>query len=206
MLLKSAAAVLICVAVSGSSQGPAALSPDERAMTSFIDAHDAEGVALLERIVNINSGTQNFDGVRQVGAVMRAEFDALGFKTEWIEGSGWNRAGHLVATHSGPSQKILLIGHLDTVFDRESPFQKFERTDANTARGPGIIDMKGGDVIIVQALKALKSVGLLDKMNVTVVMTGDEEDTGRPLAKAREALVNAAKGAAVAIEIGRAHV
>jgi len=131
--------------------------------------------------------------------VMRAEFDALGFKTEWIDGAAWNRAGHLVATHPGTSQKILLIGHLDTVFDRQSPFQKFERIDANTARGPGIIDMKGGDVIIVQALKALKSAGLLDKMNVTVVMTGDEEDTGRPLAKAREALVNAAKGAAVAI-------
>lgn len=195
------AAVLILLAIpaAGLRQGPAALSTDERAMTSFIDAHNADGLALLERIVNINSGTQNFEGVRQVGVVMRAELDALGFKTEWIDGAAWNRAGHLVATHAGTSQKVLLIGHLDTVFDRESPFQKFERIDADTARGPGIIDMKGGDVIIVQSLKALKAAGLLDKMNVTVVMTGDEEDTGRPLAKAREALVTAAKGAAVAI-------
>ena len=153
------AAVLILLAIpaAGLRQGPAALSTDERAMTSFIDAHNAEGLALLERIVNINSGTQNFEGVRQVGVVMRAELDALGFKTEWIDGAAWNRAGHLVATHAGTSQKILLIGHLDTVFDRDSPFQKFERIDADTARGPGVIDMKGGDVIIIQSLKALKS-------------------------------------------------
>ena len=99
----------------------------------------------------------------------------------------------------GPRQKILLIGHLDTVFERDSPFQKFERLDANTARGPGIIDMKGGDVIIIQALKALKAAGQLDRMNIHVVMTGDEEDAGRPLDRSREALVAAAKGAAVAI-------
>ena len=65
------AAVLILLAIpaAGLRQGPAALSTDERAMTSFIDAHNAEGLALLERVVNINSGTQNFEGVAQVGAV-----------------------------------------------------------------------------------------------------------------------------------------
>src|SRR5262245_36329625 len=177
----------------------ATLSTEERALAAFVDANNSEALALLERAVNINSGSMNFDGVRQVGALFRKEFDALGFKTEWIDGAAWNRAGHLVATHAGPSQKILLIGHLDTVFERDSPFQKFERIDADTAKGPGICDMKGGDVIMLQALKALKSAGLLDRMNVTVVMTGDEESTGRPLVKAREALVNAAKGAAVAI-------
>src|SRR6476646_1238013 len=161
-------ALLLAVTV---MQPAATLTPDERALASFVDAHNGESLALLERIVNINSGTQHFEGVRQVGVVMRAELDALGFKTEWIDGAAWNRAGHLVATHAGTSQKILLIGHLDTVFDRDSPFQKFERIDADTARGPGVIDMKGGDVIIIQSLKALKSAGLLDKMNVTVVMT-----------------------------------
>ena len=175
------------------------LSADERAAADYIDTHQDEAIALLERVVNINSGTQNLEGVRQVGAIFRAEFDKLGFKTEWVDGSSWQRAGHLVATHAGPSPKILLIGHLDTVFERDSPFQKFERLDANAARGPGIIDMKGGDVIIIQALKALQSAGLLKSMNITVVMTGDEEAAGRPLAHARAALVNAAKGAAAAI-------
>jgi glutamate carboxypeptidase len=178
---------------------PQSLSPDERAIAAYIDAHNDEAIALLERVVNINSGTQNLEGVRQVGAVFRAELDRLGFRTEWVDGAAWQRAGHLVATHPGTAPKILLIGHLDTVFEKDSPFQKFVPVDAKTARGPGIIDMKGGDVIIIQALKALESAGLLKSLNIAVVMTGDEEAAGRPLARAREALVNAAKGAAAAI-------
>jgi glutamate carboxypeptidase len=178
---------------------PQAPAP-EAAITAYIDAHNDEAIALLERVVNINSGTQNLEGVRQVGAVFRTELDRLGFKTEWVDGAAWQRrAGHLIATHPGTSPKILLIGHLDTVFERDSPFQKFVPVDAKTARGPGIIDMKGGDVIIIQALKALDAAGLLKTLNLTVVMTGDEEAAGRPLARAREALVAAAKGAAVAI-------
>jgi glutamate carboxypeptidase len=178
---------------------PQSISAEERAVVSYIDAHQDEAIVLLERVVNINSGTLNLAGVREVGAVFRAEFDRLGFQTQWIDGASWQRAGHLVATHPGTSPKLLLIGHLDTVFERDSPFQKFERLDATTARGPGIIDMKGGDVIIIQALKALDAAGLLKSLNITVVMTGDEEAAGRPLARAREALVTAAKDAAAAI-------
>ncbi|MGE5836062.1 MAG: M20/M25/M40 family metallo-hydrolase [Acidobacteriota bacterium] len=181
------------------SAAPQSLSAEERAVVSYVDAHQDEAIALLERVVNINSGTQNLAGVREVGAVFRAEFDRLGFQTQWVDGASWQRAGHLVATHPGTSPKLLLIGHLDTVFERDSPFQKFERLDATTARGPGIIDMKGGDVIIIQALKALDAAGLLKSLNITVVMTGDEEAAGRPLARAREALVTAATGAAAAI-------
>jgi glutamate carboxypeptidase len=175
------------------------LSSDERALASYIDAHNAEGVALLERVVNINSGTQNFEGVREVGRVFRAELDALGFKTRWVDGAAFKRAGHLVAEHPGAGPKILLIGHLDTVFERDSPFQKLERIDERTARGPGIIDMKGGDVVMIQALKALQASGALKPMHIVVVMTGDEEDSGDPLNLAREALVAAAKGADFAI-------
>ncbi len=178
---------------------PSISSPTERSIITYIDAHNAEALALLEKVVNINSGTQNLQGVRAVGDVFRAELDALGFKTEWVDGAPFRRAGHLVATHPGQGPRFLLIGHLDTVFEADSPFQKFERIDEKTARGPGIIDMKGGDVIIVQALKALQAAGALQTMNVTVVMTGDEEDTGEPQALARAALVDAAKGAEFAL-------
>src|SRR6185436_5693725 len=177
----------------------ASVTASERAIASYVDAHNDEALALLERVVNINSGTQNFAGVRRVGDIFRAELDALGFKTSWVDGAGWQRAGHLVATHAGTGAPVLLIGHLDTVFEPDSPFQKFERVNATTARGPGIIDMKGGDVIIVQALKALDAAGLLKSMHVVVVMTGDEEAAGRPLVKAREALTAAAAGARAAI-------
>lgn len=168
-------------------------------MAAFIDANQAEALALLEKAVNINSGTQNLEGVRKVGALFRAEFDALGFTTTWVDQDEVKRAGHLVAEFRGKGPKVLLIGHLDTVFEPDSPFQTFEQLDGNKARGPGIIDMKGGNVIILTALKALKSAGLLDSLHVVVVMTGDEEAAGRPLRTARKALIDAAQGAVAAI-------
>jgi glutamate carboxypeptidase len=174
-------------------------SPVERRIVSAVDAANGDALALLEKVVNINSGSQNLAGVKAVGDVFRAEFDQLGFKTTWVDGAPFKRAGHLVAEHAGPGPRILLIGHLDTVFEPDSPFQKFERLDDRTARGPGVIDMKGGDVIIVYALRALKAAGVLDRMNIVVVMTGDEEDTGEPQKLARQALVDAAKGAQYAL-------
>lgn len=175
------------------------LTRDEQAIVAHIDAHNQESLDLLERVVNINSGTMNFDGVRAVGDVFRAEFDKLEFTTKWIDGAPFGRAGHLVADHPGSGPRILLIGHLDTVFERDSPFQTFERLDERTARGPGIIDMKGGDVVMIQALKALEAAGKLRSMNVIAVLTGDEELTGEPLSAARAALVEAATGADIAI-------
>jgi glutamate carboxypeptidase len=175
------------------------LTAEERALTAFVDADNDRALALLEKVVNINSGTMNFAGVRAVGAALRPEFDALGFKTEWVDGASFERAGHLVADHPGPGPRILLIGHLDTVFEPDSPFQKFERLDANSAKGPGITNMKGGNVVMIQALRALNSTGALKSMNIVVVLTGDEEAGGRPLAASRAALVRAAQGVVVAI-------
>jgi glutamate carboxypeptidase len=180
-------------------QASSPLSSGERSLIAYVDAHNQEALALLERVVNINSGTQNFGGVQEVGRIFRAEFDALGFTTQWVEGAPFKRAGHLVADHPGRGPRILLIGHLDTVFEPDSPFQRMERIDERTARGPGIIDMKGGNVVMIAALKALHAAGVLRDMNVIAVMTGDEEDAGEPLSAARQALVTAAKGAEVAI-------
>ena len=174
-------------------------TPAERTIVSAVDASNADALALLERAVNINSGTHNFAGVRAVGDLFRKEFDALGFKTTWVDGAAFKRAGHLVADHPGKGPRMILVGHLDTVFEPDSPFQKFQRVDDKTAKGPGIIDMKGGDVIIIAALKALKAAGTLADMNVVVVMTGDEEDSGEPQDAARKALVDAAKGAEYAL-------
>src|SRR5207344_1065378 len=95
----------------------------ERAIVAYVDAHNAEALALLERVVNINSGTQNFAGVRDVGAIFLTSFDRLGFKTRWVDGAPFQRAGHLIAEHRGSGPKLLLVGHLDTVFERDSPFQ-----------------------------------------------------------------------------------
>ncbi len=171
----------------------------ERRIADAVDGRAGEAVALLERIVNMNSGSMNFAGVRDVGRVLSAEFDALGFDTEWVDGAPFERAGHLVARRTGTGLHLLLIGHLDTVFEPDSPFQRFERRGDSTAGGPGVVDMKGGDVVIVHALKALEAAGVLDGMTITVVMTGDEERSGRPLDLAREALISAAVDADIAI-------
>jgi glutamate carboxypeptidase len=181
------------------AQSTPALSASERALVSAVDTHNSEALALLEQIVDINSGTLNLAGVRRVADVLRPQFDALGFKTRWVDGTAFHRAGHLIAEHPGSGPKILLIGHLDTVFEPSSPFQRFERETDSTARGPGVIDMKGGDVIILEALRAMRDVGALAGMNVTVVFNGDEEEAGTPLKLARQALVDAAAGATAAL-------
>ena len=176
-----------------------ALTPEEQRIVAAVDAGNAQALALLERVVNINSGSMNFAGVRAVGDVFRAELEGLGFSVRWIDGAAFKRAGHLLAERPGRGPRVLLIGHLDTVFEPESPFRKFERVDEKTARGPGIIDMKGGDVVMICALKALKAAGVLDTLQLRVVLTGDEELTGEPLSAAREALVAEAKRADIAI-------
>jgi glutamate carboxypeptidase len=136
--------------------------------------------------------------VREVGRVILAEFDALGFETEWVEGAAFDRSGHVVARYGDRGPHLLLIGHLDTVFEPESPFQRFVR-DGDRAAGPGVVDMKGGDVIILKALQALADVGVLDELTITVVMTGDEERSGRPLDLSKAAIVDAAERADIAI-------
>jgi glutamate carboxypeptidase len=198
--------ILVTTLCAASSWGATTAERSEKAIVSYVKGQQDEAVALLERVVNINSGTMNFAGVRDVGAVFRPRFEALGFKTRWVEGAPFGRAGHLVAEHraSGKALRVLLIGHLDTVFERDSPFQRFERVDANIARGPGTADMKGGIVVALIALNALKQAGALDRLDVTVVLHGDEEDAGAPLDLARQTLIDAAKAADVAIGLENA--
>jgi len=178
----------------------AAVSTTEKDIVQYIDKHNDNALSLLETTVNINSGTMNFEGVRAVAEVLMPEFEQLGFKAYFEPGSAYNRAGHLIAKlEGGKGPKLLLIGHLDTVFEPSSPFQTFEKLEENLAKGPGIADMKGGNIIILQALKALHSVGELQDMNIWVVMTGDEELSGRPLSLSKEALIEGAKWADIAL-------
>ncbi len=153
----------------------------------------------LEKSVNINSGTMNFAGVKAVGAHFKAELEALGFKAELTDGSAYDRAGHLVASYGTKGPKILMIGHLDTVFAKEDAFQNFKPIDDSHIEGPGITDMKGGDVIMIAALRALKKQGLLEGLSIKIVMTGDEERSGRPLALSKKDLIDAAIWADIAL-------
>src|SRR5260221_13531054 len=131
--------MLRSVICSVGSSAPLCLIPRDRPIGWGVLADTPAALALLETSVNINSGTHNFAGVRAVGDLFRKELDALGFKTTWVDGAPFKRAGHLVADHPGKGPRILLIGHLDTVFERDSPFQRFPRIDYRTATGPGRI-------------------------------------------------------------------
>ncbi|MGA0212962.1 MAG: M20 family peptidase, partial [Flavobacteriaceae bacterium] len=103
------------------------LSRTEEKIVDQVRLLNEESIDFLEKVVNINSGSLNLEGVKAVGAAFRTEFDAIGFKTQWIDmPEEMNRAGHLFASIEGTKGKrLLLIGHLDTVFEKNSPFQAF---------------------------------------------------------------------------------
>jgi glutamate carboxypeptidase len=193
------------LAVPSGATRSTALSTTEASIREYVRAHHEDDIALLQRAVDIPSGTQNLAGVRKVGDLFGAELAALGFTVRWAEmPSSMRRAGHLIAERKGTSGKrLLLIGHLDTVFEGEG--QRFVRTDT-IARGAGTSDMKGGDVAMISALRALHAAGALEGSQIIVVMTGDEESAGSPLELARRDLIDAAKRSdiALAFEGGRA--
>jgi glutamate carboxypeptidase len=195
------ALALVCIA----SPAAAQLTKPEAKMAATVDAEYERNVALLEKLVNQNSGTMNFPGVKIVADMMRAELEPLGFKVEWQDMKAAGRSGHLVATKTGKpgTKKLLLIAHLDTVFEADSPFQTFKRikiAGKDEAEGPGAGDDKGGMVVIVAALRAMQAAGTLKDANIEIHMTGDEEDAGDPIGVTRGPLIAAGKAADVALD------
>ncbi len=178
-----------------------ALAPQEARIAAWVDAHTEEAIGFLERTVNVNSGTLNLAGVREVARLYQPEFEALGFAARWIPmPDSVHRAGHLFAERAGSrGKRVLFIGHLDTVYEADSPFQRFVR-EGDRATGPGTNDMKGGNAVILYALKALAAAGALDGTRIIVAFTGDEESVGRPHAVSRRDLIEAAQRSDVSLE------
>ncbi|MEH6514188.1 M20/M25/M40 family metallo-hydrolase [Maribacter arcticus] len=177
------------------------LTKNEKKIVKNIEQNNAEAISFLEKVVNINSGTLNLKGIEKVGKEFATAFEEIGFESTWIPmPEEMNRAGHLFAEIKGSKgKKLLLIGHLDTVFEEDSPFQAFEMVNDSIAHAPGGNDMKGGDVIVLYALKALKENGLLKDAQIIVAFTGDEESTGDPLEESRKDLIAAAKRSDIAL-------
>ncbi len=171
----------------------------ETELLKTILANEKKAVKFLTKVVNINSGTMNFEGVRKVADLFAEKFDELGFKTQWVSAEKYNRAGHLVASHGSKGPKILMIGHLDTVFATHDEFQSATMISESKIKAPGITDMKGGNVIIVEVLRALKQANLLNKFQIKVILMGDEENRGSPIAEAAKILTDAGVWADVAL-------
>lgn len=163
----------------------------------YIEEHRQEMTSLWERLVNIDSGTANADGVRKVCSLLQSEMAAIGMQTKVIE-SGlagpvlvgeWNK--------SSESEPIVLIGHMDTVFgDGTAKTSPFRIDTQGNAHGPGVLDMKAGLVIALYAVKALQTVGF-DRHPVKCVFAGDEENL-HMLSNAKDILLKEMEGAAAA--------
>ncbi|MES2694606.1 MAG: M20/M25/M40 family metallo-hydrolase [Verrucomicrobiota bacterium] len=194
---------VVGLALAGIVELRAALAPEEKALADWLAGQKESMVALLEKTVKIDSPSENVAGVRAHADVLSAELKATGLEPRWIPlPVSSKRAGHLFAEHKGTKGKrVLLIGHLDTVLRGG----KFER-DGDTGRGSGANDMKGGNVVLVYALKALQATGALEGTQIVVALTGDEESIGNPLEVSRRELIAAGKrtDVALAFETARA--
>ncbi|MHA4809725.1 M20/M25/M40 family metallo-hydrolase [Flavitalea flava] len=193
--------LLNLVLVLSTHTSQAQLTDPEKKSIAYINSHRDEAIRLLTESVNINSGSQNTEGVKKVGALFANELRKLGFIVEWVNlPDSMHRAGHLVATHTGKKGKrIFLIGHLDTVFEPDMPAGPFTMLNDSTATGQGVNDMKGGDVVLITALQALQAAGQLKDMNLIVYFTGDEESSGSPHALARKDFIERARTCSIAL-------
>ena len=192
------------LAVPSIAQNAQPLSPAEATIAAYIDANVQTSNAMLEQLVKINSGTHNLEGVRAVGKVIMPQLSELGFKVQWIPMDEVQRAGVLVAEHPCPEpgkcgKRMLLIGHMDTVFEKNSAFQTYT-IHGNIATGPGTNDMKGGLVDMLFALKALQAADALKQTEITIVLSGDEEDHGEPVTISRRDMIAAAHHSDVVLE------
>ncbi len=194
--------LFVALACCGTMQMAAAagLTSTEQRINTAVMNQSSSQLQLLEKLVNINSGTNNIDGVVHVGRIVERQFQAMGFNTWWVdEPSYMHKAPTLLAQHKGKGKRLLLIAHLDTVFPANSSFQRFS-IKKSWAKGPGTLDDKGGVVVLLYALKALQTSHVLDNAYVTVVLTGDEEESGKPAAISRKPLFDAAKQSDVALD------
>ena len=193
--------IIICSLIIHFFENPAQnLSKKEIEIISLVKKNNDAAIKLLEEAVNTNSGTMNLEGVKEVGMLFKDQFDKLGMDTRWIDLSDLNRAGHLFAENYGnKGKRVLLIGHLDTVFPKNSPFQKMEYLPNGVVKGPGANDMKGGNVILLFALKALHEARELTNAQIIVALTGDEELTGKPISLSRKDLIEAGKRSDIAL-------
>ncbi len=176
------------------------LTKAEASIIKAVEKNHPESIRFLEETVKINSGTQNPSGVKQVGALYKKLLDEIGLTTTWVDmPASMNRGGHLIAeTKGSQGKRLMLIGHIDTVFEPDIPFQNWEKKDT-IAIGPGTSDMKGGNMVLIYALKALKEAGQLENRQIVVILHGDEESVGSPMEISRKEIIAIAKRSDIAL-------
>jgi glutamate carboxypeptidase len=114
----------------------------------------------IESMVNIDSGVDTPEGILAVQEFLAAIVENLGFRTQW-ERTG--DISHFKARLEGSGEKVVLLGHADTVFQRGTTRQRPFRVEGQTAYGPGVVDMKGGLATAVAAVKCLEVDSIPDR-------------------------------------------
>ncbi|MBS6954413.1 MAG: M20/M25/M40 family metallo-hydrolase [Enterocloster asparagiformis] len=163
-------------------------------------------IALLEKIVNIDSGSTNIAGVEAVCEILRQEMEDIGMDTRVIPSEGAGPV--LIGERRGEAEKrpLLFIGHMDTVFeDGEAEANPFRIDEEGLAHGPGVLDMKGGLVIALFAVRALRDIGYTGRP-VKCIFVGDEEKL-HMFSKAKDIIISELAGAegAFNFEVGYRH-
>lgn len=167
----------------------------KKAAWQFIDTHQEEMLALWRELVQIESGSQYKTGVDAVAQKVKSQLDCLGAKTRVIE---MPHAGNMVVSSWGEADRapILLLGHMDTVFPNGTIHERPFTIQDGKAYGPGVLDMKGGLVIALYAVKALQAAGYQTRP-IKWILAGDEE-MAHQQSNAAACIQAEAKGAAAA--------
>ncbi len=167
--------ITVAVAVASPVLTCAAAEKDSRVLSAAQAARTAE-LQLLEQVVNIDSGTGDVEGGRRVAGVLIPRLKALGMTIESVPAEEAGLAENTVATLTGHGKsRILMIGHIDTVFEPGTAQRRPFRSDDKRAYGPGVSDEKGGVVEGLYALQILHDLGFTNFGRIVVLMETSEE-------------------------------
>jgi len=164
------------------------LTSDETQTISWLDSRQDEMLKLIVELCDINSGTQNLPGIKQVLDRLIGCFESLDGELNVVPAEPWESvdeqgqvemrtSGAILHVHKWPEapRKVMLCIHMDTVYGANHPFQKCRTMEDGTVNGPGVIDAKGGIVLLLYALKALEQGPLAGKVGWEVILNADEE-------------------------------
>src|SRR5260221_8131432 len=167
--MKSIFAMLfLSAALLAHAADPALLNAAKAAQPAVIES--------LRAMVAIESGSANVAGLTRMADLLEARLKALGAQTERIKVTRGPGAFMVKATLTGSGRKrLLMIGHMDTVYPEGILASQGYRMDGNKLYGPGIADDKGGLAVILHSLEILKAAGWRDYAQLTVLINPDEE-------------------------------
>jgi len=135
-----------------------------------------EFIGDLKTLVNIDSGSDNLSGIEALARVLIPRLEAVGFSTR-LNQLGTRGVPCLEASNASPTEKfdVMFLGHMDTVFPLGEAEKRPFAVDGSRATGPGVCDMKGGLLVALYVLDALKHADVLERLAVRVCFNGDEE-------------------------------